>query len=149
MVKLQLEHQALGLLLEKFGDEFVLELRRCVLESALSKHIKTLIGNSLDVENKKLINTLITKEIGEIKYDWKGNKVELVPEFHKKIIDTARENVDKIIETASNKLNETLVEFVSIEKQLLARVNLRIDKEFDERVGKKIKEKLDNLMKQI
>lgn len=97
-ITIQLNGDALNKLINLCGgDEFVLQLRRGVMENVVGSHIKALSKDILDAATKAQINAAVTRQIGEIKTNYSGRieSVNLVPDLSAYIMSAVNTAVDE------------------------------------------------------
>ena len=145
-----MDAKALGQLIELCGgDEFIIQLKRGVMENALRLRVSTLHNSALDNAFKDEVIKKVAEQVGETAWkQYQGRVVELNPEFKALIkadvaaevaaarntlqLELYKEITTQVSAWASGEFASTL-EGV-IDKKITAAVNDEIDRRVNERL---------------
>lgn len=156
-ITIQLNGDALNKLIDLCGgNEFVLQLRKGVMENVLGVRIKALSKDIIDAATEGQIKASVTREIGEIKKNYAGRieSIKLVPDLLDYItsavneaVSTERTRIRQAIEdaarTVASKINEDIAD--RLESSINAKVDRLTETYIKEKVAERFKQALGSL----
>lgn len=153
MIKLQLDHTALKYLFEKFGEDFVLEIRNGVLNTAIAKAVKNAVPTNMHQIVRHAVKNEIEEQVGTISYaGYKKYNIELTgplaQRFKSEVCKVAKDVVEEHME--ENKVKAFVVDEVNAARDRFEiAVNNAIAMRFNEALSKHIDEEIKKRLNMI
>jgi len=151
MTKITFDHKALRMLIDELGPDFVLEIRKGILESAIKHHIKNISMNEIDSVFKKnigaFVKTTVNETIGDID-PYRYSNMSFSDSFIGKIKEKVKEVAERFAQNFLSNIRADADTYfdkkLKDEKALFeSRINRLIDRINFDANEKYIKEEID------
>lgn len=154
-MQIQLDVKALNKLIDLCGgDEFVLELRKGVVENVMKMRVKALADHVVTKAMESQIAAEVARQVGTYTNSWKGSETKIAPELLAKITEHAAFEAGKVSADVQTKIKEAVqakLNFImsTIEASVEAAVTRAVAAQVDTLVNQRLKAMRETLSKQL